>query len=100
MLVIREYKLKETTERQVLRMSRSAPILSVQTRASPRTKTSSGGSQSISLWAEIITETPNEDRVIVMIPASHEIDFTPRVFLGTVQVRGFAWHVYEDLTRR
>lgn len=70
-------------ERQVIQMPKGAHPLSVQMQGN-----------TITLWAMVNTEHPMEDREIRIVGTGREADSRDH-YLGTVQVDGFIWHIFE-----
>ena len=75
----------EITDSQSISMPRYAQILSVAKQG-----------DSLCLWAEVFTEEEQVHRHIRIIGTGNPIEGSPnRVFLGTVVMDPFVWHVFE-----
>jgi hypothetical protein len=53
----------------------------------------------LTLWALVDTREPLGPRIIEIIGTGNPIETAPRVFIGTVQMPPFVWHVF-DRTQR
>lgn len=51
----------------------------------------------IHLWAEVDSDVPIDVRKFETFGTGWGIEPSPRKYIGTVQVRGFVWHIYENL---
>jgi hypothetical protein len=76
-------------DEQMLAMPEGAQILSVQMQGTIPT-----------IWALVASEAPLKPRKIEVYGTGHEIvDLNSLQYLGTVQERGFVWHIFERATR-
>jgi hypothetical protein len=50
----------------------------------------------ICLWAEVDTEDPIRDLTINILGTGQEahFDMAKEMYVGTVQINGFVWHIY------
>lgn len=47
------------------------------------------------LWAEVETRNPKFNKPIRMVGTGHPVHLTEAdIYLGTIQLDGFVWHVY------
>ena len=84
-----KYQL-ELTERQGLKMPDGAVILSAHT------QTDSTGKQNICIWVAVDSEAPSRQRVIKVAATGEDALLLPLdVFVGTVQVGPFVFHVFD-----
>jgi len=82
MKVIYKYELK-LTEKQTIEMPAFARFLSVQVQ-----------NGKIQVWALVDTEQPPRLNIFKIIGTGGRIDETLGIFLGTIQLGGFVWHVF------
>jgi hypothetical protein len=87
MRTIFKYPLR-VTDVQKLELPKGATILSVQEQ-----------SGTLCLWAEVETPSKTSARTFEVIGTGNPISMADnRVYIGTVQMDGLVWHVYERIT--
>lgn len=84
-MTIHKYKL-QIVDTQRIAMHANARILTVQAQDGD-----------LYLWAEVDTSKHVEGRGIVIRGTGRPFTAWAVSYLGTVQLGGFVWHVYEDL---
>lgn len=85
MKTIYKYQI-EIADGQLIRMPKGATILTVQLQDGKPY-----------LWAKIETGNPNVVRSINMFGTGNPISDAPLDYIGTIQLNGFVWHVFERL---
>jgi hypothetical protein len=86
MNVIYKYPLAQEQHQKVL-MPQSAKIIAVQTQ----------GNSHVCVWAIVDPALPKEEREFEIIGTGEEFQPNTRTHIGTVQLGGFVWHVFEIL---
>jgi hypothetical protein len=52
------------------------------------------------LWAEVDTAQPSTPRHIIVFGTGHPIpDELVKWYIGTIHMRGYVWHVFEELPK-
>lgn len=83
MKTIHKFKLSITDE-QIIQTQGLGKMLCVQVQ-----------NDEICLWAEAFTTMNSYPRKISIIGTGNPMSNTTRNYIGTVQLSGFMWHVYE-----
>lgn len=85
MKTIWKFPIKVTAEQKV-KMPFDSKIIAVQVQHGE-----------ITLWAEVLEQSPPLDRTIEIFGTGHRMSAAPRNYIGTVQTMGgsLVWHVYE-----
>lgn len=80
-----KYTIK-VSERYELEIPNGGEILSIQNQY-----------DEITIWVMVNEAASKEVRTFAVFGAGHPVDFgcSPSVFIGTVQIDGLAWHVFE-----
>ena len=74
------------TDRQSVRAPKGALPLTVQLQ---------GGT--ITLWMEVDPKAPLEDHYFYVVGTGNEVPEKAMLFVGTVQMLPYVWHVFEEL---
>lgn len=76
----------EITDVQSVKLAEDAKILAV-------------GNQfgSLVLWAQVDTESKTKNRKILIFGTGNPFNAINPVYVGTVQMGNFVWHIYEEL---
>ena len=83
-MVIYKYKLKIEIV-QTIKMPANARILSIQAQGNE-----------LCLWAEVYVDNQLNDRTFIIRGTGQVFAKGLDVYLATVQVDGFVWHIYEE----
>ena len=83
-MVIYKYKLKIEIV-QTIKMPANARILSIQAQGNE-----------LCLWAEVFAENQLDERTFLIRGTGQAFAKGSDVYLATVQVGGFYWHIYEE----
>lgn len=80
----------KTRSSQTIKMPHGAHALSVGVQTID-------GEETICLWAIIDSNAPEEDVTFVIHGTGHEVSDRIIEHVGTVQIRGFVWHVFQAM---